>query len=296
MEETASPLYPLQYITGELLTDPRFRGTDSAIAVSSASTGLRAYGLLGKLEDAFPYAKFYPGPGRGTGNPTYFMTASCDLHKQVGTARIHHYVEGVDQEGPAVVDLVTRAIPGNPRGQNAYTRQMLVNGDLPENLLRIAAIDNNENRAIWFLAALNHLEELMREERNKDIKSIFVPRGTGSSAIDPFWVEECVPMLAALAVRMQRRGVRVVIVARDSSSWTVPPLERSKSFYQSNKGYDEQGRQGLKRRYPTEEKEQDGAKRDPEDLRMDDSEPDVDDSKPRGEMRTRTKRYREERV
>ena len=210
--ENEGVFYPLLFTRANILSDPRYRGEDTAIVVSSTATGARSYGLLNNLEQTFPYAIFHPG--RTCDIPDHFLTTSTESYKTPGGVVVHRPVDGVDEPGPTVIEIVTRVVPGNAWPHNAYSRSTVIKGALDKDTLELIKKDTDQARSGWFMEALKNLENTILHGIHSKVKNVYFPAGTGSSMNDPFWLKECIPMLSALSRRLQPYGVRVSIVTR----------------------------------------------------------------------------------
>ena len=212
--ENEGVYYPLLFTQADILSDSMFRDEGSAIAVSSTATGARSYGLLRNIEYTFPYARFTPG--RSGRISEHFMTGPKESHKIPGEVVEHLLLEGIDVAGPAIMELVTRVVPGNPWPHNTYTRNIVISKKLDSELIELVRSDTVQSRTVWFMDALKKMEDAILHSTRGAVKNVYVPSGTGSSTTDEFWTGECVPMLSALAKRVQQHGVKVYVVARRS--------------------------------------------------------------------------------
>ena len=204
--------HPLQFVQGDIFKDAPYKSPHAAIVVSSTATGARSYGLLKNIEYNFPYVKFHPG--RSCEFKEYYMTASEEEYKTPGSLSVYNPIPEVDEDGPVIYGMVSRIVPGNAWPHNAYARELYVKKRLNSLTLSLVKLDTEASRRMWFLEALKNLENEIGI--NKQVKNIYFPSGTGSGTNDPFWINVCLPMLAAFAKTMHTRQVRVYVVSRNT--------------------------------------------------------------------------------
>ena len=216
----------LLYQEGEIF-DRKYHTSQTMLIFSSTSSAARSYGLLLKVEEKFPYARFSPGYST-TG--TNFLTCKPEDRKNLGEAYIYTPCSGVDAVGmPTIVDLVTRVVPGQTVDRNQYTRRIVSDPTTCDaEFISQARNDTVIGRAKWWSEALNHLEKYFKV-MNPDVKEMYIPAGVGSSVTNPFWAGDCIPLLEKFAKRMARKQVKVCVVTRgnhDAGTVNKPSYKR----------------------------------------------------------------------